>query len=245
MQPSISSVVADLLVLFLVVVGPIWDYFETRSLKAHSSGQARLHYYRKTVAWLWLAAAIACWAEGFRRLVTLRGLGIHAVWLHQHRWAWWLLVILAVLAVLVQPVLPLLQVSLRYRKRPFSEPKQLQPLRFFLPASRAERRWFAALGVSAGFCEELLFRGFLLRYLHTSPLHLALVWAALIAALVFGAHHLYHGRGGVVSAVLGGLVFTAILLVTGSLWVGMAYHAAIDVSLLAYWRPRPRELATA
>lgn len=74
--------------------------------------------------------------------------------------------------------------SIKYRNRPFLEPRQLERLRFFLPSSSLERRWFAALSITAGFCEELLFRGFLLRYLHTSPLHLGLVWATLAAALV-------------------------------------------------------------
>jgi membrane protease YdiL (CAAX protease family) len=36
-----------------------------------------------------------------------------------------------------------------------------------------------------------------------------------------------------------GLVFTAALLVTGNLWAGMVCHAAIDLSILLYWRPKP------
>jgi membrane protease YdiL (CAAX protease family) len=111
-------------------------------------------------------------------------------------------------------------------------------LRFFLPAGALERRWFATLSVTAGFTEELLFRGFLLRYLHTSPVHVPLLWAVVISVLVFGTHHLYQGLNGFITTTVLGLVFTAMLLVTGSLWAGMAYHAAIDLSLLLYWRPR-------
>jgi uncharacterized protein len=102
-----------------------------------------------------------------------------------------------------------------------------------------ERRWFAALSITAGFSEELLFRGFLLRYLHTMPLHLPFVWAVLTSALIFGAHHLYQGRQGFLSTAILGLVFTAVLLVTGSLWAGMLYHAATDLSVLLFWRPKP------
>jgi uncharacterized protein len=57
--------------------------------------------------------------------------------------------------------------------------------------------------------------------------------------VVFGIHHLYQGRNGVISTTIMGLIFTAMLLVTGSLWMGMVCHAAIDVSLLLYWRPKP------
>jgi membrane protease YdiL (CAAX protease family) len=38
--------------------------------------------------------------------------------------------------------------------------------------------------------------------------------------------------------MVGGLVFTVILLVSGSLLAGMLFHALADVSLLLYWRPR-------
>jgi uncharacterized protein len=236
-----SLLVAHLLALFLIVVGPIWDYFDTRPLKAHPSPQRRLRYYRQTIVWLWIATGVACWASGFGALFTVRGIGIHAGWLDRHSWAWWLLVVLVSLVILLQPVLPVIQVTVKYRNRPFMEPRQFEPMRFFLPSSGIERRWFAALSVTAGFCEELLFRGFLLRYLHTSPLHLGLVWAALAAAVVFGTHHFYLGVKGFISVSVGGLIFTAILLVTGSLWAGMVYHAASDLSFLLYWRPKPVE----
>jgi len=42
-----------------------------------------------------------------------------------------------------------------------------------------------------------------------------------------------------ISTTILGLIFTAMLLVTGSLWIGMGCHAAIDMSLLLYWRPKP------
>jgi membrane protease YdiL (CAAX protease family) len=232
---------AHFLALFLVVIGPIWDYFDTRALKARPSPQLRLRYYRQTFIWLWIATAIACWASGFGSLTTLQGLGIQPLWLERHAWLWWMLVVLIALIILLQLVLPVIQVSVKYRNRPFLEPRQLEPLRFFLPSSPPERRWFAALSITAGICEELLFRGFLLRYLHTSPLHLGLLWAALISAVVFGTHHFYQGLKGFITTSVGGLIFTAILLLTGSLSAGMLYHAATDLSVLLYWRPKAAE----
>jgi len=237
---SIFPIIANhALALFLIVIGPAWDHWEMRSLRAHPGGLARLHYYRQLATWLWIAAAIACWVNGLGGLVTLHGLGIDAVWLQEHRWSWYLLTVLLGMAVAVQIILPVVQVVAKYRDREFLEPKQFEPLRFFLPNGGLERRWFAALSITAGFTEELLFRGFLVRYLHTSPIHLPLVLAVTISALVFGAHHLYQGGSGFISTTITGLILTAMLLVTGSLWAGMIYHAAIDLSVLLYWRPKP------
>jgi membrane protease YdiL (CAAX protease family) len=240
--PANSSLLAaHLLALFLIVVGPIWDYIDTRPLRAHPSPQSRLRYYQQTFVWLWIATGVACWACGSHALFTARGIGIDAAWLERRSWIWWTLAVLVTLVVLLQLVVPVIQVSVKYRDRAFLEPRQLESLRFFLPSSSLERRWFAALSITAGCCEELLFRGFLLRYLHSSPLHLGLVWAAFASSLVFGAHHLYQGAKGFISTSVGGLIFTAILLVTGSLGAGMVYHAAADLSVLLYWRPKPAE----
>ena len=238
-NPSVPLIATHLVALQLIVVGPILDYFQTGALRRNPNSQGRLRYYRFTFVWLWAATAVACWAQGFGHLTTLRGLGIHVEWLRAHAWAWWLLVSIVAVIVILQLILPVVQVSIKYRDRAFLEPKQLESLRFFLPSSTAERRWFGALSITAGFCEELLFRGFLLRYLYTWPLHLDLLWAILAAAIIFGTHHLYQGSKGVVSTSIAGLIFTAILIVTGSLWPAMLYHAAVDMSVLLYWRPKP------
>ena len=231
-------VAAHLLAFVLAVLWPVWDDRQLRSLRAHPSGHARLAYYRRLTLLLLIAAGVACWSDGIGRLFTIHGIGIDSTGLHEHLWMWYALVTLVGLAVLVQLVLPVVQVSVKYRDREFLEPKQFLPLRFFLPHSAMERRWFAVLSVTAGFGEELLFRGFLLRYLHSSPLHLPLAWAVVLAASIFGIHHLYQGLRGVISTTIMGLIFTAMLLVTGSLWMGMGCHAAIDISLLFYWRPK-------
>lgn len=233
----VPTLFADhVLAFFLVVVGPVWDYFETRALKASPSGAARVRYYRQTVVWVWIATGVACWSNGFTALMTLRGLGVEGIW-RVGGWGWWVLAVLVSLVVGLQLVWPVIKVSVKYRKRPFLEPRQFEAYRFFLPSSILERRWFAALSITAGFCEELLFRGFLLHYLH-SALNFSWMWAVLASAVVFGTHHLYLGRKGFISTSIGGLFFTAMLVVTGSLWASMVCHAATDLSMLLYWRPK-------
>jgi hypothetical protein len=115
-----------------------------------------------------MATAVACWAQGFGDFTTLGRLGIHVKWLPAHAWVWWLLASLVVVAVILHLVLPVVQVSIKYRDRVSLEPKQLEPLRFFLPSSTVERRCFVALSITAGFCEELLSGVFV-----TLPAHVA------------------------------------------------------------------------
>lgn len=110
---------------------------------------------------------------------------------------------------------------------------QLAPVRAMLPVTAGERLWFALVAVTAGVCEELLFRGFFLAYLQTlfpgiSP------WVLLIiSSAVFGMAHLYQGRQGVLMTGLTGAMLGALYLATGSLVWPMILHALMDIRVAA------------
>jgi len=93
------------------------------------------------------------------------------------------------------------------------------------PRKASELPAFFGVSLTAGFCEELLFRGFLIWALQ--PL-VGLWLAAVLSALLFGAAHAYQGLDGVIRTGLFGLVFTAIVLLTRSLWPAIVLHAVVD-----------------
>ncbi len=94
-----------------------------------------------------------------------------------------------------------------------------------LPHTPAEYRLFRLVSITAGVCEEVLFRGFLLWYLAvwTGP-----VAAVILSSLLFGAGHLYLGLNQTPKAALAGLVFATLAVASGSLWPAILLHAAID-----------------
>ena len=93
------------------------------------------------------------------------------------------------------------------------------------PRAASELPAFFGVSLTAGFCEELVFRGFLIWALQ--PL-VDLWFAALLSALLFGAAHAYQGMAGVIRTSVLGLVFTAIVLLTRSLWPAIVLHAVVD-----------------
>lgn len=104
--------------------------------------------------------------------------------------------------------------------------RQLGRLELMLPHSPHELTWFYRLSVTAGVCEEVLYRGYVIWYLTH---FMALIPAALVGAVMFGVAHSYQGpRGmavtGAVGAFLGG-----VFLLTGSLYLGMVAHALMDL----------------
>ncbi len=104
---------------------------------------------------------------------------------------------------------------------------QLKDVSLLLPHTRRELRAFYGLSVTAGICEEVFYRGFLFWIvgMFGGP-----VWAALIlSALMFGAGHLYQGAKNAAQIIALGLIFGLVYWVSGSIWLPIALHIAIDV----------------
>ncbi len=96
-----------------------------------------------------------------------------------------------------------------------------------LPRNQREFRVWVPLSVlAAGFCEELIYRAFLI--------WLVSQWAGVyvaiaVSAAMFGAGHIYQGFAGVLKTGLLGVLFALLYLLAGSLWPAVLLHAAIDI----------------
>ena len=101
-----------------------------------------------------------------------------------------------------------------------------------LPRTTVERRLFTVVGVTAGVCEEWLYRGFFLAVvaaLAGGPPTGVLV---VVAAVAFGLAHAYQGLAGIVTTGLLGGIMAAVYLQTGSLLLPVLLHAVIDLRFL-------------
>jgi membrane protease YdiL (CAAX protease family) len=103
--------------------------------------------------------------------------------------------------------------------------RQLGSTSLVLPHEAAELPAWCVMAMSAGFCEELLFRGFLIWLLQ--PV-LGLWPAAIVSLALFAAAHAYQGVAGMVRTALLGAGLTLIVFLTHSLWPAIALHAVLD-----------------
>lgn len=239
-QISVATLVQHLLFFFLAVVAPAWDYHDTRRLKQNPSSAGKIRYYKTVSAWLWIASIVACLSVGFWPLFTISPAPGEISWLFEHASARYVVEALTALVLAVLVLLPaVIVIWKKFRKQPrkYSSADALKSLTYFFPATRTERRWFAFLCVTAGICEETLYRGFLLHYLHVFPCTLGLTLALLVSSIIFGLGHLYGGVGGVVGSVLAGFLFGLLFLVTGNLLMPMLLHALLDLRTLLLLRP--------
>jgi uncharacterized protein len=96
-----------------------------------------------------------------------------------------------------------------------------------LPRGILEGLVWIPVALSAGFCEEVAFRGYLQKQFHAITGGAG--WAILFQAIVFGVGHLYEGVGPVARITLFGLLFGLLALWRKSLRPGMIAHAWSDI----------------
>jgi uncharacterized protein len=108
-------------------------------------------------------------------------------------------------------------------------------VRDLLPVSTADRLLFVGVSATAGICEEIVFRGFLLNALQTSTGSTML--ALLLSSGAFGIVHAYQRPLGALRAALLGALLSIPVLLDGSLYAAILAHTLIDI-LSGLWLAR-------
>ncbi len=99
-------------------------------------------------------------------------------------------------------------------------------LGFLAPGSRLELAIWFCVSSTAGFCEEIIFRGYLQRQF--AAMGNSMLIGVLLSAAVFGASHGYEGIARMVLIAVFGLMFGLLAWWRGSLRPGMIAHAWHD-----------------
>lgn len=103
--------------------------------------------------------------------------------------------------------------------------KRMEKIERILPHTEADLRWFEMVSITAGICEEFLYRGYLIWYLS----HLMPLWPAVaVAVVLFGVGHVYQGPAGATRAGLLGAFLALVYLLTRSLYLSMLLHFMAD-----------------
>ena len=222
---TVAAVLSAVLAGWLVLVQP-WRgrqrYHRLIERLAHDPS-ARLEHYRRGITFEWLAAALV----GLLALLAhsrLRSLWPPGADTRVGRQIPGLVVALVAITAVYRLGGPAMRRALAV---------QLRPVAALLPRTGAERRTFAGLALTAGICEEVLYRGFglaALRWAAPGTGHAGLI---AVTAVAFGLAHLYQGPPGVVLTGLVGAYLGWIAIATGSLLPAMLLHALLDLRILA------------
>jgi hypothetical protein len=99
-------------------------------------------------------------------------------------------------------------------------------LGFLTPGTNLELAVWFCVSITAGFCEEIIFRGYLQRQF--AAIANSMLVGVLFSALVFGASHGYEGTARMILIAIYGLMFGVLAWWRKSLRPGMMAHAWHD-----------------
>jgi membrane protease YdiL (CAAX protease family) len=216
---------------------------------ADGDTQARIRIYRQALAFEWMSALLAVVALGFDwSKLNPKSLALDSSGLMQSlpvhgsfdRGA-----LAGLLVGIVGGTVGFAIARLRANRRSASSPatplarlrKLLPDFSALLPVSTQERLLWCVVAISAGVCEEVVFRGWLLATLH-NPIGLAGTALIVVASAVFGLAHAYQRITGMVLTAFAGALFCVLYVKTGSLLVPILLHILIDIRFAILPAPR-------
>ena len=226
------------------------DYAKLKFAIAQGDLEARTRLYLEILKFEWGSAALALIALGFDKTKLMAA----TLQMGNTSFAHWVSTsdisgasgLTAIGAGLLFSLVLMILVRSR-RRGPTPSENQAKPwwrkfvpdVRPLIPTTRRERWLFAAVAVSAGICEEIVFRAWLLFTLHTS-LGFDGTTSIFLAAALFGLCHIYQGITGVVGATCAGVLLSALYIGTGTLVVPIVLHSLLDlrVTILPTTSPR-------
>ena len=224
-------------------------YRQLKQELANGDAQARIRIYWQALAFEWISALLAVVALGFDwsklnpaslaldHSSLMQALSVNGSF---DRGA-----LIGILVGLVGGTVGFAVARIRANRRKTPSPatppsrwrKLLPDFSALLPATTQERLLWCAVAISAGVCEEVVFRGWLLSILH-SPISLAGTTLIVVASVVFGLAHAYQRITGMLLTTLAGLLFCVLYVKTGSLLVPILLHILIDIRFAILPAPR-------
>ncbi len=256
----VSLIVEVALAVFVVseVVRFVPRYRQLKEAVANGDTNARTKTYQRALVFEWVSALLAMAALGFDwsklnpKLLGLGELGLiqslksgddaaHGA-------------VIGVIVGVAAGTVGMIVIGLKAKKRAAAgattmnaaQPwwrKLLPDFSALLPSTPQERWLWTLVAISAGICEEVLFRGWLLSMLH-GQLGLSGVALIAVASAIFGLAHIYQRTTGVILTGSAGALFCALYVATGSLLIPILLHIVVDARFAILPAPRVQKVQT-
>jgi uncharacterized protein len=234
-----AALAATMLAGYLVIGEPVAGHVLHRRFEGRLSSDpaARRSFYRRLLVLEWGLAllALVVWMAAPDVDAAALGLRWPTSWPGPATGVAVLVVLVFVVVSLRAMAAGALRTATAQLRRPgegrHAEPAVSSTLAL-LPRTRGERHLFTVVGLTAGICEEWLYRGFFLAVVSAVAGGPPAVVLVLLGAAAFGLAHAYQGVAGIVTTGILGGVLAALYLDTGSLLLPVLLHAAIDLRFL-------------
>jgi uncharacterized protein len=214
--------------LLIIVLGyPIWDYFYMKKVKNNLVNKWRMYGEMMITQWVLVAIVSVYWSITNRSLNDLFYFENPLLSFHPDS----LLAVVLGIGISFGMFALILVFSKTIRQK-ISDALNDESIQFLLPSTLGERLLFLLVAVTAGFCEEIIFRGVMLYYLSHLTFELPILAIGIISSLLFGMVHLYQGWKGVFLTTYLGAIMFFLFVGTGYLWVPIILHFLTDAKFV-------------
>ncbi|WP_421385214.1 CPBP family intramembrane glutamic endopeptidase [Bacillus salacetis] len=213
-----------ILLIFLIGVYPFWDKKYTSKLEKTLLEKDRIAYFKYVIFSEWTITLMILLVVMISAS-TFGDLGFKAPAENSSE-------VLGMLTGFLAGILIMMFVLMRlpfYRKY---LDKQTENVSYLIPSGRIDKRFAILAAITAGICEEVIYRGFLLHFLSSSPFGLEGQVLMIMGAAIFGIAHYYQGWKGVLLTGVVGYAFTRMYFMTGSLLFPILFHIIIDLRFM-------------
>ena len=214
-RPAVAAAWHTVLLLAIIAAWSAWGYFGAARMRV-AGNPHRAAMYIVTILWEWALVAYIAW--GVRRQGSSMGALIGGRW----NSAKVFFLDIAVAAGFWGTALVILLCA----AIALHTPRGGEAIRFMLPQTRVEVLLWVLVSVTAGICEETIFRGYFQKQFIAWTGNVA--GGVLLSAAVFGAGHIYQGARSAAVIAIYGLLFGILAETQKSLRPGMMTHAWHD-----------------
>jgi membrane protease YdiL (CAAX protease family) len=210
-RPATLALFAMIAVLLVAV--PIVAVWRSRHDDPNRAEERRVKHarYARSLVVIWAITALALYA------LRLYGMGIADVGVRAPHSPWQYAYGFFVPALF----------ALANAGRTSISPEYLQRVRRVIPVDASDWVWFVPVALTAGICEEFLYRGYALT--QVAAITGSLPAGFILSSVAFGLAHIYQGRIGVIGTAITGALYATVFLATGSVVPCMLGHIGQDI----------------
>jgi len=226
MEIIVPGFLDHVLAFILCIVFPLMAVLQVRAqmaaIRFDAATKKVIYISNGIVLWIGAALTLAIWLIYDRPIIDLGFRFPDSESGH----LWWLLLVVFIFLFAIDMFSELRNST--SREKTVERWKESMP---FMPSSIEDLGWFLFLCITAGFCEELVFRGYLIQYFislsgpdNLVGFNLAVWFPALFFAIV----HIYQGKEAVFKIIVMAGIFGYIFIYSSSIWPLILVHFVMN-----------------
>ena len=229
------------LLCIIVVYHMVMSVIDSNDTKKYFSGEKKVNkirFLKEAVLWGWITTIIVFIFIAMSE-ITLHDIGFRGVSLSNTNWlniVTFIICGMGLAILLIQTIQCLIPKNKKALREDFDKKKKSDNIydwaiyNLVLPETKKERKWFFFLSLTAGICEEIIWRGTIIFLLSAVFPALNFMGAAIISCILFGLMHSYQGIYGIIKTGIISVLFVLLYYVTDSIIPGMLVHFLFDYS---------------